>query len=68
MKQYEYKIHYLRFSGPLNKREDYLIEELNLLGKDGWRLNRMFPDLKLRTFGAWAGAINLLVEREILES
>jgi hypothetical protein len=63
--KYEYKTHYVRFDGPLGERETVLMKELNTLGQDGWRLNRMYSDFKLRTLRSWGGGLNLLLEREI---
>jgi hypothetical protein len=65
MASYEYKVHYVRFDGPLRDREQRLVNELNVVAKEGWRLNRLYPDFKFRTFTSWGGGVNLLLERDI---
>ena len=66
MKRYEYKVEYLKLKIG-SSREDQVLDEINVHGRDGWRLNRLFADLRLRTFTSWKGGINLLLEREIAE-
>ena len=62
-KCYEYKIHYLKLeSEPSN--EEQLVEVLNRFGKDGWRLNRLYGEVSLRSMMSWKGGLNLLLERE----
>lgn len=65
MASYEYRMHYVRFDGPLRDREKRLVDELNVVAKEGWRLNRLYPDFKLRTFTSWGGEVNMLLERDI---
>jgi len=65
MARYEYKVHYIRFDGPLRDRERRLLDELNIVGQEGWRLNRLYPDFKLRTMLSWGGGLNMLLERQI---
>jgi hypothetical protein len=63
-KQYEYMLHYLQLeSGRGN--EEQLVESLNLFGKEGWRLNRLYGEISLRSITSWRGGLNLLLEREI---
>lgn len=64
MGQFEYRVHYVGFDCPLRDRERRLVNELNAVGKEGWRLNRLYPDFKLRTFTSWGGGLNMLLERE----
>ena len=62
-KQYEYKIHYLALeTGKGN--EEQIVEALNEFGKDGWRLNRLYGEVSLRSITSWKGGLNLLLERE----
>ena len=62
-KKYEYRIHYLALeTGKAN--EDQLVEALNEFGKDGWRLNRLYGEVSLRSITSWKGGLNLLLERE----
>lgn len=62
MKQYEYKMHFLKLeTGRSN--EDQLLEVLNGFGAEGWRLNRMYTEISLRSITSWKGGINLLLER-----
>ncbi len=65
-KKYEYKIHYLALETGRNN-EDQLIAALNTFGTDGWRLNRMYGEVSLRSIASWKGGLNLLLEREISE-
>lgn len=62
-KQYEYKIQYLALETGKNN-EEQLIEALNEFGKDGWRLNRLYGEVSLRSITSWKGGLNLLLERE----
>lgn len=64
MKQYEYKVHYLKLEVGAS-REQQLTDALNSFGADGWRLNRMFGEVSLRSITSWKGGYNLLLEREI---
>ena len=64
--KYEYKIHYLKLeTGRYN--EEQLVAALNMFGKDGWRLNRLYGEVSLRSITSWKGGLNLLLEREIGE-
>jgi hypothetical protein len=47
-KQYEYKIHYLQLEVGRNN-EDQLLDALNAFGKEGWRLNRLYGEVGLRS-------------------
>ncbi len=62
-RRYEYKIHYLQLDVGRGN-EEQLVEALNDLGKDGWRLNRLYGEVSLRTITAWKGGLNRLLERE----
>ncbi len=64
MKRYEYRIEFLKLETG-RKNEDQILEALNLFGKDGWRLNRLYGEVSLRTMASWKGGFNLLLEREI---
>ena len=62
--QYEYKIHYLKLeTGRSN--EDQIVDTLNTLGQDGWRLNRLYGEVSLRSITSWRGGLNLLLERQV---
>jgi len=61
-KQYEYKIHYLALEAGKGN-EEQLVEALNEFGKDGWRLNRLYGEVSLRSITSWKGGLNLLLER-----
>lgn len=62
-RRYEYKIHYLELERGRGN-EDQVLETLNAFGRDGWRLNRMYGEISLRTIASWKGGLNLLLERE----
>ena len=64
MKRYEYKIHYLKLSSG-KPREEQVLEALNGLGNEGWRLNRLYGEVSLRSLASWKGGLNLLLEREV---
>ena len=65
MKRYEYRIEYYKFITG-KKKEEQLLDALNALGSEGWRLNKLYGDFfSLRNFASWKGGINLLLEREI---
>ena len=62
-RQYEYKLHYLQLEiGRPN--EEQLVDALNTFGKEGWRLNRLYGEVSLRSITTWKGGLNLLLERE----
>ena len=64
MKRYEYRIHYLKLeTGKPN--EEQLLQTLNRFGEEGWRLNRLYGEVSLRSLASWKGGRNLLLEREI---
>ncbi len=64
MSRYEYKIEHLKLTtGKSN--EEQLLEALNRFGADGWRLNRLYGEMSLRTLTSRKGALNLLLERQI---
>lgn len=60
MKTYEYKVHYQKLRSSAVSREEQILETLNRLGSEGWRLVTLRQSL-----GAWFGGVNLLLEREI---
>ena len=63
---YEYKIHYLQLEVGRDN-EEQLVDALNAFGKEGWRLNRMYGEVSLRSITSWKGGLNFLLEREIHE-
>ena len=64
MKRYEYRVHYLKLeTGKPN--EEQLLQTLNRFGEEGWRLNRLYGEVSLRSLASWKGGLNLLLEREI---
>ena len=66
MKTYEYKIHYQKLeTGTPNEQQ--LVGTLNRFGSDGWRLNRLYGEVSLRSLSSWKGGFNLLLEREITD-
>lgn len=62
--QYEYQIHYLQLEAG-RKNEEQLVDALNAFGKEGWRLNRLYGEVGLRSITSWKGGLNLLLERQI---
>ncbi len=66
MKSYEYQVHYLKFESE-ETREQQLLDTLNQFGSEGWRLNRLYRDISLRSVMSWHGGLNLLLEREITD-
>ena len=64
MKKYEYKNYYLKLKTG-KKAEDQVLEALNGFGKDGWRLNRMYGEIGLRSLASLKGGLNFLLEREV---
>jgi hypothetical protein len=64
--QYEYKIHYLKLETGRDN-EEQLVAALNSFGKEGWRLNRLYGEVSLRSITSWKGGLNLLLERETTE-
>ncbi len=64
MKRYEYRIEFLKFMTGKQK-EEQLLDTLNALGSEGWRLNRLYGNIDLRSLASWKGGVNLLLEREI---
>lgn len=64
--QYEYRIHYLQLEAGRGN-EEQLVDALNAAGKDGWRLNRLYGEVSLRSITSWKGGLNLLLERETYE-
>ncbi len=66
MKRYDYKIHYQKLeTGTPNEQQ--LLDTLNQFGSEGWRLNRLYGEVSLRSLASWKGGFNLLLEREITE-
>lgn len=64
MKRYEYRIEFLKLVTG-ESSEEQILNALNGFGKDGWRLNRLYGEVSLRTMASWKGGFNLLLEREI---
>ncbi len=64
MKRYEYRTHYLKLE-TAKPNEEQLIQTLNRFGEEGWRLNRLYGEVSLRSLASWKGGLNLLLEREI---
>ena len=64
MKKYEYRIEFLKLVVG-KKNEEQILDALNQFGTEGWRLNRLYGEVSLRTIAAWKGGFNLLLEREI---
>lgn len=64
MKRYEYKIHYLQLDHT-KANEEQILEALNGFGSDGWRLNRLYGEISLRSLASWKGGLNMLLEREL---
>ncbi len=65
--QYEYQIHYLNLEIGRNN-EEQLIATLNTFGQAGWRLNRLYGEVSMRSIASWKGGVNLLLEREVVAS
>jgi hypothetical protein len=63
MKRYEYRLEYLKFTA--RKRQEQLLEALNNFGKEGWRLNRMWGEVSLKSLRSLGGGVNLMLEREV---
>jgi len=67
VKRYEYRLEFLKLvMGKDN--DEQIIEALNSFGKEGWRLNRMYGGVSLRTMASWKGGFDLILEREIEDS
>ena len=64
MKRYEYRVHYLKLETGKPK-EEQLLQTLNRFGEEGWRLNRLYGEVSLRSLASWKGGLNLLLEKEI---
>lgn len=67
MKRYEYRIEYLKLTTG-KKNEEQVLDALNVFGKEGWRLNRLYGEVSLRTLVSWKGGFNLLLERELQDA
>lgn len=64
LRKYEYRIHYLELkTGAPNDQQ--LPDAVNAFGADGWRLNRLYGEVSLRSLSSWRGGLNLLLEREV---
>jgi hypothetical protein len=63
MKRYEYRIVFLKLKTGISN-EEQILEALNTFGKEGWRLNRVYGEISLRTLASWKGGLNLLLEKE----
>ena len=64
MKRYEYRIEYMKLAAG-KENEEQILEALNSFGKEGWRLNRMYGEVSMRSMVSWKGGYDLLLEREI---
>jgi hypothetical protein len=62
MKRYEYRLEYIKFTA--RRRQEQLLEAVNKFGKDGWRLNRMWGEVSLKSLRSLGGGVNLMLERE----
>jgi len=67
MKRYEYRVEFLKLVTGKNN-EEQILDALNAFGRDGWRLNRLYGEVSLRTMASWKGGFNMLLEREIDET
>ena len=67
MNRFEYRIEFLKLVTG-KKNEEQILDALNAFGQDGWRLNRLYGEVSLRTMASWKGGFNLLLEREIVEA
>jgi len=65
-KAYEYKTHYLELQTG-SENEEQLLDALNEFGREGWRLNRLYGEMSLRSIMSWRGGLNLLLERELAQ-
>jgi hypothetical protein len=63
MKRYEYRLEYIKFTA--RRRQEQLLEAVNKFGKDGWRLNRMWGEVSLKSLRSLGGGVNLMLEREV---
>jgi len=66
MKKYEYNIHYLKLE-TAKSNEQQILDTLNQFGSEGWRLNRLYGEVSLRSLSSWKGGLSMLLEREIIE-
>ncbi|HOC01831.1 MAG TPA: hypothetical protein PKM43_24160 [Verrucomicrobiota bacterium] len=64
MERYEYRVEFLKLVTG-KKNEEQILDALNAFGNDGWRLDRLYGEVSLRTMASWKGGFNLLLEREI---
>jgi len=64
VKRFEYKLHRLTLTTG-RSNDEQVLEALNRLGEDGWRLNRMYGEFGLRSLAFWRGSVNFLLEREV---
>jgi len=64
MKRYEYRTHYLGLKAG-KPNEEQLIDALNAFGKEGWRLNRLYTEINIRSFASLKGGLGMLLEREV---
>jgi|GEM_PF-5507860 len=65
MRKFEYKVHTLRYGKQSGQPEEHLVRELNSLGRQGWRLHSLSPDLRVPLFSSWSAGVNMLLEREL---
>jgi hypothetical protein len=63
MKRYEYRLEYIKFTA--RRRQEQLLEAVNKFGKDGWRLNRIWGEVSLKSLRSLGGGVNLMLEREV---
>ena len=66
MKRYEYRVEYLKLVAG-RRNEEQILDALNAFGNEGWRLNRLYGEMSLRSIASWKGGFNLLLEREVDE-
>lgn len=64
LKNYADKIHYLELTTRV-PNDQQLLDALNAFGADGWRPNRPYGEVSLRSLSSWRGGLNLLLEREV---
>jgi hypothetical protein len=54
MKRYEHRVYYLKLETGKPKEEQF-IQTLNRFGEEGWRLNRLYGEVSLRSLASWKG-------------
>ncbi len=66
MSKYEYMIYFMKYKSD-EPASEQLLEKLNEMGKDGWRLHHIFGGSTQKNFNAWKGGQYILFEKEITE-